>query len=147
MAIARKSLVWKGGALTERMRAAQIAGINATMADCVKWSKANHPWKNRTTTLEGGIGVVTYAHRDEQGVEGVWGVQDVVYARILELGGTITPKTAKALKIPMPDGTFRFVQSVTIPPYPYLRPSADAHYPQLAANIRVAYERTGGAGG
>jgi hypothetical protein len=49
-------------------------------------------------------------------VVGQWGVRDVVYALIHELGGTITPKVAKALKIPMPDGSFRFVKSVTIRP-------------------------------
>jgi hypothetical protein len=32
---AAKSLVWNGKAVTERMRAAQIAGVNSTMGACV----------------------------------------------------------------------------------------------------------------
>jgi hypothetical protein len=75
--------------------------------------------------LEGGIDVVDYAREDGSGVVGVWGVFDVVYALIHELGGTIVPKVAKALKIPMPTARFRFVKSVTIPARPYLRPAAD----------------------
>ncbi len=137
---APKSLVWKGKAVTERMRAAQIAGVNKTMGQCVVWSKNNHPWQNRSGVLEGGIGIADYARPEGAGVLGVWGVQDVKYALIQELGGTITAKVAKALAIPLPDGGVAFAKSVTLPARPYLRPSADTNYPGLVGNIRAAYD-------
>jgi phage gpG-like protein len=145
MAEARQSLVWHGEAITEKMRAAQIAGVNATMGACAVEAKSSHAWQNRTGTLEGGIGIAEYAREDESGVVGQWGVQDVRYALIHELGGVITAKTAKALAIPQPDGSVRFVKSVTIPARPYLRPAADKVYPSLAGRIRVAYDRQEGA--
>jgi len=139
-----KSLVWNGDAVTERMRKAQIQAVNATMGASVVHAKTNHPWHNRTTTLEGGIDIVDYAAPDSLGVKGVWGVRDVVYALIMELGGTIVPKKAKALAIPQADGSVRFVKKVTIRPHPYLRPAADVTYPTLPQRIRVAYDKLGG---
>lgn len=98
---ASQSLTWHGDALTARAKAAQIAGVNATMGACVIEAKSHHPWNNQTATLEGGIDIVTYAHRDDQGTSGVWGVRDVIYARIHELGGTIVPRHTKYLAIPV----------------------------------------------
>lgn len=143
---ASESLVWHGDAITERMRGAQLAGVNRTMGACVVESKSSHAWQNRSGVLEGGIDIVDYAHADAEGVVGTWGVRDVRYALIHELGGTIVATRAKALAIPQPDGTVRFVKSVRIPPRPYLRPSADKNYPSLAGNIRAAYEKSGGEG-
>ena len=144
--MAEQSLVWKGKAVTERMRAAQIAGVNATIGACVVEAKNSHAWKNRTGILEGGIDIVDYAAVDGAGVQGVWGVRDVRYALIHELGGTIVATRAKALAIPQPDGSVRFVKSVTIPPRPYLRPAADKLYPSLAGRIRAAYDKSETAG-
>lgn len=141
---AAKSLVWKGAAVNQRMRQAQIAGVNGTMGACVVEAKSSHAWQNRTGVLEGGIDIVDYAHEDGSGVVGAWGVRDVRYALIHELGGTIVATKAKALAIPMPDGGLRFVKSVTIPPRPYLRPAGDKKYPGLAARIRAAFEKSGG---
>ncbi len=141
-----ESLVWKGEALTERMRAAQKLGVNATMAECVKHAKANHDWNNQTGDLAGSIGVAEYARETGDGVEGSWGSRDNEYALIHELGGTIVPVRAKALAIPQPDGGVAFVQSVTIPARPYLRPAADVHYSGLAGNIRKAFSKSGGGG-
>lgn len=146
MAGATQSLTWTGDVVVERLRAAAIVGVNRVMGACVKQAKASHPWRNRTGILEGGIGVVQYAEPVEGGVRGSWGVQDVVYARIQELGGTIVPKKARALVIPQPDGTVRFVKRVTIPARPFLRPAADALYPQLGAAIRQAYGSKNGGG-
>lgn len=142
---ASKSLVWKGKAITERMRAAQVAGVNGTMGDCVVEAKNSHAWQNRSGVLEGGIDIVDYAHEDAGGVTGTWGVRDVRYALIHELGGTIVATKAKALAIPQPDGSVRFVKSVTIPPRPYLRPAADKKYPNLPQRIRAAFDNSGGA--
>lgn len=145
--MASQSLTWNGAAITERMRAAQKLGVNATMSRCVVHAKSNHSWKNRTGVLEGSIDIADFAAVRGLGVEGRWGSKDVVYARIHELGGTITAKNGQALKIPMPDGSFRFVKSVTIRPRPYLRPAGDAIYPTLAANIKAAFEKSGGGSG
>lgn len=140
--MAEQSLEWNGKAVTDRMKAAQIAGVNRTMAACVQQAKNNHTWQNRTGVLEGGIDIVNYASAIADGVRGVWGVQDVVYALIHELGGVITPKNARALAIPQFGGGVRFVTKVTIRAQPYLRPAADMIYPLLAANIRTAYEKS-----
>jgi hypothetical protein len=134
-------LKWYGKRVSDKMRRAQIAGVNATMGACVVHAKRNHAWQNRTGTLEGAIDIVDYAKPAGAGVRGVWGARDVRYALIHELGGVIKAKTAKALKFRGADGTFVQVQSVTMPKRPYLRPAADAEYPKLADRIRVHYER------
>ncbi|WP_034157923.1 hypothetical protein [Sphingomonas sp. ERG5] len=139
----KASLVWTGDAVTKRMREAQIRGVNGTMGACAVEAKSKHEWQNRTTVLEGGIDVVDYAAPVETGVAGTWGVRDVKYALIHEVGGTIVPKNAKALAIPQPDGSVRFAKSVTIPARPYLRPAGDKLYPTLAGRIRVAYDKSG----
>lgn len=141
-----KSLKWNGKALTERMRTAQKLAVNKTMADCVIHAKANHDWINRTGVLEGSIDIATFAREAGNGVEGTWGSQDVIYARIHELGGTIVPREKEALKFQLPDGSWQLARSVTIPPRPYLRPAADVVYPQLAGNVRKAFESLGGGG-
>lgn len=140
-----RSLVWKGQALTEKMRQAQILGVNATMSEAVKHAKANHPWQNQTGVLEGSIDIAEPAAPDGQGVEGRWGSKDVRYALIHELGGVIVPKRAEALAIPQEDGGVIFVKSVKIPARPYLRPAADFTYPLLADKIRAAFRKLGGA--
>ena len=141
------NLNWNGRAVTARMRDAQIAGINATMGACVVTSKQSHEWQNRSGVLEGGINIVDYAAPAEHGVRGVWGVQDVRYALIHELGGVIKPVKAKTLAFQLEDGRMAFAQSVTIPARPYLRPSADKNYPSLPDRIRRAYERGGPTNG
>ncbi|MCU0946810.1 MAG: hypothetical protein MUF47_00950 [Porphyrobacter sp.] len=140
-----QSLNWLGPALSEKMRKAQMIGVNATMAACVRHAKANHPWQNQTGILEGSIDIADFAREDGAGVAGRWGSRDVKYALIHELGGVIRPVRAKALRFQLPDGSWRMATEVTIPARPYLRPAADAIYPQLAANIRKAFESAGGA--
>lgn len=135
------NLTWNGDAISARLKAAQVTGINQTMSACVIHAKRNHTWRNQTSVLEGGITLVDYATPAGAGVRGVWGVVDVRYALIQELGGVVKPVTAKALAIPLPDGGMAFAKSVTIPARPYLRPAADAEYPRLAGRIKRAYER------
>jgi phage gpG-like protein len=145
---ASRNLTWNGPALTAKMRAAAKLGINATMAACVREAKTSHAWQNQTGVLEGSIKVADFAREKGATVTGTWGSTDAAYALIHELGGVIVPVRAKALAIPQPDGSVRLVKSVTIPARPYLRPAADAHYPDLAAKIRKAFEGSGeGAGG
>lgn len=140
-----QSLRWEGDALTRRMRDAQKLGVNATMSEAVQHARNNHTWQNRQGRLESSINIAEPAREDGAGVVGTWGSTDVRYALIHELGGVIVPVRAKALKIPQPDGSFRFVKSVRIPARPYLRPAADAVYPKLADNIRKAFEKTSDA--
>jgi uncharacterized membrane protein YgcG len=99
--MAEKSLVWHGKAITARMRAAQIEGVNRTMGAAVNHARRNHAWKDDTGNLTRGINVVQFAAPDAKGVSGTWGVQDVEYALIQELGGVIEPKNTKYLAIPM----------------------------------------------
>jgi phage gpG-like protein len=132
------ALDWQGPAVTAKLRRAQIEGINATMAAAAIHAKRNHPWRNRTGTLEGSIDIAEYAREHGRGVRGVWGSRDVRYALIHELGGVITAKTAKALHFEIA-GEHIVVKQVTIPARPYLRPAADAEYPKLAARIRRAF--------
>lgn len=140
------SLVWKGDVVTKRMRDAAIAGINKTMSDCVVRARTNHDWKSQTGRLVGSIQITSYAQREGTYIVGQWGTIRLKYALIHELGGVIVPKKAKALAIPQADGSVRLVKKVTIPARPYLRPAADAIYPQLAANIRRAFEKGGAPG-
>ena len=136
-------LKWFGKKVTKKMRAAQITGVNATMAACVTGAKRNHPWNNRTGVLEGSIDIAQpAAAHSGGGVRGVWGSKDVVYALMQELGGVIRPVRAKALMFQADDGSFVVTQKVTIPARPALRPSADREYPKLAKRIRRAYERS-----
>mgnify|MGYP001162003497 CR=1 FL=1 len=138
------SLEWNGPALTERLRQAQIKAVEKTLEDCVVGAKRSHEWRNRSGVLEGGIGIVTFPKVEGDGVRGVWGVQDVRYALIHELGGVITPKQKQILKFTLPNGETVFAKSVTIPARPYLRPQADIHYPKLARRVAYYYRKGGG---
>lgn len=132
------TLQWFGPQVTAKMAKAQMFGVNKTMAEAVEHAKRNHTWQNRTGTLEGSIAISEYAHRAGKGIAGTWGSRDVRYALIHELGGRIVPKNKPRLVFQV-DGEWRNVASVRIPPRPYLRPAADATYPNLARNIREGF--------
>lgn len=139
------ALKWNGQKVTAELRAAQVAGVNQTMAACVQHAKRHHPWQNRSGVLEGSIDIAEYAGPGKVGqpVRGLWGSRDVRYALIQELGGTVRPKKAKALVFKVGDRTVA-AKSVTLPPRPYLRPAADVEYPKLANRIRRAFEKASG---
>lgn len=115
------TLRWTGRQVTARLKDAQVKGINATMGAAAIHAKLNHPWRNRTGTLERSIGVVEFAEEIGKGVQGIWGSQDVRYALIHELGG----RAGRGLR-------------TRIRARPYLRPAADAQYPFLARRIKRA---------
>ncbi len=159
MAISRQSLVWKGGELTEKMRAAQVKGVNSTMAAGVDRAKEHHPWKNQTGILEGSYQVAEYAKEVSGGVEGSWGSLDNEYALIQELGGTIKHPGGTPYFIDADTKLAVFVSrkapgagdlpktkphDITLPARPALRPAADFIYPSLPQNIRISFE--GGTG-
>lgn len=156
-----QSLRWNGDALTAKMRAAQINGVNKTMADAVQQAKNNHTWNNQTGVLEGSIKIAEFARADAAGVAGTWGSTDVEYARIHELGGVIEHPGGTPYFI-REDGMAVFVRKddpraadlpktkphqIVMPARPYLRPAADKHYPELAANIKKEFEGSGAKSG
>lgn len=69
------------------------------------------------------------------------GPRNVKYARIHELGGTITPKNGQALRFKGRNG-WATVKSVTMPRRPYLEPSRDeaakALEPTLTRELKIA---------
>lgn len=135
------ALRWRGKQVTAKLRRAQLEGVNATMAAASVHAKRNHPWRNRTGTLEGSIDIDLYAREERTGVRGRWGSRDVRYALIQELGGVIRPRRAKRLVWRDHAGDFRSASEVSLPARPYLRPAADVIYPSLAGRIRRAYQR------
>lgn len=152
--MAEQSLKWNGDALSAKMRRAQIAGVNGTMALCVQDAKSDHAWLNRTGILEGSIDIAEGATVVANGVEGTWGSKGVKYARIHELGGTIEHPGGTPYFIGE-DGMATFVSKdhpdaadlpktkphdIVIPARPYLRPAADKRYPELAKNVKAAFE-------
>lgn len=107
-------LLWRGQAIEDKMVEAAKRGVDATTAACVTHAKSNHPWKNVSGTLEGSI-QMRAAEAQGPIVRGEWGSFTVNYAIWLEIGTS------------------------RMPPYPYLRPAADAEYPGLARRIREAF--------
>ena len=105
--MAVQSIVWHGKAITDRMKAAQIDGVNQTMGACVNHAKRNHTWQNQTGDLTRTIQVVRNAHPSGAFVVGRWGSTDVAYALIHEIGGTIVPKRAKFLTVPVTENAKR----------------------------------------
>ena len=101
-------LNWLGDQVIRRMLGAQKKGVDSVMADCVLYSKRNHPgWQNRTATAEGSVRIQKFAAKLSGGdVGGVWGSVDVNYVIWLEII----------------HGSF-------------LRNSATVNYPKLAAKI------------
>ncbi len=111
------SVKWEGAKVAAKMRKAEVRGINVVMSRCVRTAKTSHEWVNRTGILEGSIGVAVFARRQGDGAAGIWGSQDVVYARVHELGS----------------------EKLNIRARPYLRPAAGDHYPELPREIRRAF--------
>lgn len=113
------ALNWEGDKVIKKMDGCIMQGINQTMSAAAIHAKKNHPWRNRTGTLEGSIRPVIAARKIGDEFVGLWGSVDVEYALVLELGS---------------------MGRVGIPPYPYLRPAAEAEYPKLAGRIRKCFE-------
>ena len=109
-------LKWRGNEVLKKAEQAAMIGVNKTMADCVIQAKSNHPFQNRTSTLEGSVRIVEIAKKTLNAIIGVWGSVDVEYAIHIELGTRFHTRS-----------------------YSFLRPAADVVYPRLARNIREAF--------
>lgn len=106
-------MFWKGDEVVAKVEAATKLAIDQTTAAAVNRAKSEHPWKNRTGTLEGSLQMRS-ARAEGLQIRGEWGSFDVNYAIFLELG------------------------TANMPAMPYLRPAADAEYPRLAERITGA---------
>lgn len=87
--------------------------------------------KNPMGNLTNNIGV------RREGNKVLAGVFGVIYAKIHEFGGVITPKNGPFLAFQI-DGKWIFTKKVTIPARPYLRPSIDNHGEEVKQAISDA---------
>ena len=111
------ALFWRGKQVDDLVVKASKFGINKVMENASIHARNNHPWRNRTGILEGSIRPVIRAREQGNSIVGLWGSVDVRYAIFMELG------------------------TMFHPPFPFLRPASDAHYPTLQRLIREAYNR------
>lgn len=137
------ALEWKGKDIERKLNEAQKLGINETVSDAIVYAMRNHEWKNVTGTLQGSIGVSEFAHRVAKGWRSVWGSLDVSYALALELGFTGTVKVRAHTRRTKRGSVKVSAHSRNIDrdAQPFLRPAADAIYPNLAGNIRKHFQR------
>lgn len=159
------------GRMPERITPALIKALNAYVIDLrdhvVTQKLSGQVLKVRTGALRSSF-MPVFARR-KGGM--IWaGVgTNVKYARIHELGGTITPKRAKALTVPMPgvrgrakdyedtfiakgmifqrqekgiEALFALKKSVTMPSRPYIVPSIEETAPLLEAALDKAINET-----
>lgn len=121
------ALQWRGDKVIKKMDGCIIKGMAQTISESVIHAKSNHGkgahslgrFVTQTATLEGSIREVVHPRKVGDEFVGLWGSVDVEYALVLELGS---------------------MGRVGIPPYPYLRPAAEAEYPKLAGRIRKCFE-------
>jgi hypothetical protein len=126
-------LTWRGEEIKAKVRAAQIAAVDATMAAAILHAKANHGagshalqrFETQTGELERSLRIVAAAAPDRTGVVGRWGSVGLAYARRQELGF---------------QGQDAAGRVVNAPAYPFLRPAAEAEYPKLKDRVRRAYK-------
>jgi hypothetical protein len=138
---------WKGDEVLKTTLAAAKKGINATLVDCVTDSKALVPKK--TTILQGSIQMRT-AKEEVGELRGEFGSYNNNYAIHIEFGTKphiITSKGPWPLRNKETGQVFgRIVFHPGSRARPFLRPSADRHFPTLAHRI-AAYLGTYGSGG
>ena len=126
--MARPAINWKGDALKRKAEKAAMLGIDATMSAAIIHARGNHGggggrFKTRTSELERSIKIQKHARKTQRGVEGTWGSTAIVYARRIEFG--FQGKDARGAV-------------VNAPAFPFLRPAAQAEYPNLGSRIRRA---------
>lgn len=75
--------MWEGDEVVEKIEQATRLAIDQTTGAAVIQAKNNHPWQNRTGTLEGSY-EMRPAVSDGKTVKGKWGSFDVKYAAPVE---------------------------------------------------------------
>lgn len=119
--------------------AAAAAGIDATMAAAILHAKSEHGpgahalarFESHTGELERSVRIVEPAREVGHAVRGLWGSVGLGYARRIELGFQGKDSAGRVYDAP---------------PFPYLRPAAEAEYVRLADRIRRAFRSAfGGA--
>jgi len=118
------SVNWKGKQLRAKLDRAIEQGMKETASDCIATSKALV--HKDTTSLQGSIRMDGRGVRREGGQISLdWGSYGIDYAIWQEyLPGE-----------ELPEGGTRLLSGGK----PYLRPSADEHYPELPRKIRSAF--------
>lgn len=109
---------WNADGTRDKLRSAARDAIDETMGRAV--NRAKQTVRKRTTALQGSIKFEAATIKNDS-VTGRWGSFDINYAIYQEIG----PVTGKRN------------WSYT----PYLRPSAEAEYPDLVSRIRERYGR------
>ena len=112
------SLFWNGAAVIERVRAAEIDGINKVMGACV--TTAKELVHTDTTALQGSIKMEP-AQMTSRGAVGLWGSFDISYAIWQEL---------------LPGEVEAGITRIRSGGKPYLRPAMDIHYRTLASKMK-----------
>ena len=105
-----------------RMRKGALKGVTKGMKfvrDKAKKFDGSNQLRIRTGRLRDSIDYEIKQSRDE--IVGFLG-SDAIYAAIQEYGGTVTARKAKYLVFKTSSG-WRKVESITIPPRPFLRPA------------------------
>ena len=124
-------LFWRGNKIITKVDRASALAIDATMSAAVIHAKTGHGsgahasqrFVSHSGELERGTKTIRHARKDRRGVVGLWGVQNVIYARRIELGFQGKDSAGRV---------------INAPPFPYLRPAAQAEYPKLAKRTRRA---------
>lgn len=106
---------WKGDKVATKVARAAALAIDQTTAACVAYAKENHPWTNRTATLEGSLRMKSATAQGAR-VVGEWGSWTVDYAIYLEIG------------------------TERMDAMPYLSPASAVEYPKLASRIAEVME-------
>lgn len=126
-------LDWHGDDVRRKVRDAEIAAVDTTMAACILHAKGNHGpgahgagrFQTQTGSLERSLRIVEPAESIAGGARGVWGSTELAYAHRIEVGF---------------QGKDKLGRVVDAPAYPYLIPAAEAEYPKLGRRIKRALQ-------
>ena len=115
-------VTWHGDEIAAKFIAASKLAVDQTTAAAVVHAKDHHEFQNISGTLEGSLQMRPAELQGSQ-VVGQWGSMDVLYAAFQEL---MAGETGFGITRSQQGG------------HPFLRPAADAEYPNLMARLRAA---------